>query len=194
MARPREFDPDQALDSAMQVFWSHGLTGATMDDLCEATGLSRSSLYGCFGDKRELFLRCVDRYAERGTDRLEALRSGPVPVRVALADVLFDLIDRIVSGTGNRGCLLGNTAAELAATDAEAMSRVRAGLERVESFVRAGLERARDAGEIAADADVDELAKFFVAGMQGMRLVGKARPDRAALNAVAETMLRVLDG
>jgi TetR/AcrR family transcriptional repressor of nem operon len=193
MARPREFDPDEALEGAMQLFWSRGLTGTSMDELCTATGLSRSSIYACFGDKRELFLRCVDRYAERGTDRFEALRSGSVPVRVAMAELLFDLIDRIVSGTGNRGCLLGNSAAELAPTDAVAMGRVRAGLERVEAVVRDGLERARDAGEIAAGTDVDELAKFFVVGMQGMRLVGKARPDRDALNAVAETMLRVLD-
>lgn len=177
----------------MQLFWSHGLTGTTMDDLCAATGLSRSSLYACFGDKRDLFLQCVDRYAERGTDRFDALRSGSVPVRVAVAELLFDLIDRIVTGTGNRGCLLGNSAAELAPSDAEAMGRVRAGLELVEEAMRAGLERAQHDGEIAADVDVDELAKFFVAGMQGMRLVGRARPDREALNAVAETMLRALD-
>ena len=65
MARPREFDASDAVDRAMEVFWTRGHEATSVDDLCAATGLSRSSLYGTFGNKRNLLLLTVDRYAKR---------------------------------------------------------------------------------------------------------------------------------
>jgi TetR/AcrR family transcriptional regulator, transcriptional repressor for nem operon len=193
MARPRAFDTDQVLETAMQVFWSRGVAGTTLDDLCAATGLSRSSLYASFGDKRDLLQMALERYDARSRERFDRILNGPDPIRGAMADFLSELVERIVSGVSRRGCFLGNCAAELAPGDEETIARVRGGLERVEGILRAGLERARRNGELAADTDPDALAKYFVAGIQGMRLIGKIRPERAALSAVAATMLRVLD-
>lgn len=193
MARPREFDADVALERAMQAFWAKGFKATSLDDLCTATGLSRSSLYAAFGGKRALLHRSLDRYEEQGIARIAAALARPVPVREAIAAFVSDLIEGIVAGPGRRGCFIGNCAAELARQDRATAHRVRRSLERIEAVFRDALERARARGEIAASADVGVIARFLVAGIQGLRLVGKANPDRAALEDIKSVMLRCLD-
>lgn len=193
MARPREFDADTALERAMQAFWARGYKATSLDDLCTATRLSRSSLYAAFGGKRGLLHRSLDRYEEQGIARITAALSRPLPVCDAIAAFVGDLIDGIVAGPGRRGCFIGNCAAELARRDAVTAARVRRGLARIESVFAEALARARARGEISPRADVESLARFIVAGIQGLRLVGKANPDRAALEDIAAVMLRCLD-
>lgn len=193
MARPREFDIDAALERAMQAFWAKGFEATSLDDLCEATGLGRSSLYAAFGGKRALLHRSLERYEEQGIARITAALARPVPVREAIAAFVGDLIERIVSGSGRRGCFIGNCAAELARQDRATAARVRRSLERIEATFRDVLARAQARGEIAKSADVDAIARFLVAGIQGLRLVAKANPDRAALEDIRTVMLRCLD-
>src|SRR5260370_2156964 len=105
---PREFDVDSALERAMDVFWSKGYEATSLDDLCSATGLSRSSLYATFGNKRELLLQTVDRYVEQRTPRIEAILERFPNVSEGIAALLQEFIHQIVSGAGRRGCFLGN--------------------------------------------------------------------------------------
>lgn len=191
MARPREFDANAALENAMQVFWAKGYQATSLDDLCLATGLGRSSLYAAFGDKRRLYLRSLDRYEEEGVGRIAKALSRS-PLRKALAAFLDRMITDIVAGPGRSGCFIGNCAAELAHGDRAAAAQVRRSLERVQATFRDALVRARTRGEIAANSDVDALARFLVAGTQGLRLVGKAKVDRAALDDIAAVMLNCL--
>jgi TetR/AcrR family transcriptional repressor of nem operon len=193
MSRPREFDIDAALDKALSAFWANGYEATSLEDLCGATGLSRSSFYATFGSKRKLLLRSVDRYVEHRTMRLAEILMRPVPVRAAFAALLAEFVDQIVSGAGRKGCFLGNCAAELPRNDREAHARVRKGLAQNEATFRAALMRGRDKGELPPNADLDALARFFVAGLQGLRLIGKTNPDRAVLEDVAATMLQCLD-
>ena len=176
----------------MELFWSKGYQATSLDDLCETTGLSRSSLYATFGSKRDLLLRSVDRYVERRSPDLAAILAQPIPVRDAFAALAARFIDHIVSGPGRRGCFLGNCAAELSRKDGAALARVRQGLARTEATFRAALARAAASGDLAADADLDALARFLTAGFQGLRLVGKVNPDRAVLEDIARTLLQCL--
>jgi TetR/AcrR family transcriptional regulator, transcriptional repressor for nem operon len=192
MVRPREFDTSAAIDRAMQVFWTRGYEATSLDDLCAATGLSRSSLYGTFGSKRNLLLLTVDRYAELRAPNFAAALASPCPVRDAIAALLTELINQIVSGSGRRGCFLGNCAAELPRSDGAALARVREGLGRTEGAFAAALTRAAADGELPPGADVIALARFLTAGFQGLRLIGKVNPDRAVLESIAETMLQCL--
>jgi TetR/AcrR family transcriptional regulator, transcriptional repressor for nem operon len=193
MARPREFDAEVALESAMELLWTKGYEATSLDDLCEVTGLSRSSFYATFGSKRKLLLRSVDRYVERRVPSLIETLARPVPVREAFATLLGDFVDQIVAGSGRRGCFLGNCAAELPRSDRGALTQVRQGLGRTEAVFREALARAKARGELQPEADVDALARFLTAGIQGLRLVGKVNPDRAALEDIAATMLKCLD-
>jgi TetR/AcrR family transcriptional repressor of nem operon len=192
MARPREFDADAALDRAMEAFWGKGYEATSLDDLCEVTGLSRSSLYATFGSKRDLLLRSVDRYVEQRNPRLAAVLAQAMPVRDGFAALARQFIEQIVSGPGRRGCFLGNCAAELPRHDRAALARVRRGLEATEATFRDALARAKARGELSPVADVDALARFLTAGFQGLRLVGKVNPDRAVLEDIATTMLQCL--
>jgi TetR/AcrR family transcriptional repressor of nem operon len=178
----------------MQVFWAKGYEATSLDDLCAAMELSRSSLYAAFGDKRDLLLKSIDRYSERGTDRIRAALARPVPFRQALAALLDEFIDAIVAGPGRRGCFIGNCAAELARSDRQAMAHVRRSLARVEETFHEALSRAQAKGEIAAGIDIRALARFLTSGFQGLRLVGKANPDRATLEDVAAVLLRCVGG
>lgn len=192
MARPREFDPDEVLERATQVFWNRGFEHSSLDELCEATGLARSSLYAAFGDKRALYLRALARYEEGSVARIAAaLAAGPP--REGLRRFLDGLIEAIVAGPGRRGCFIGNCAAEMARLDRGAAARVRASLARIEAAFREGLDQARARGELPGRADTTALARFMTAGVQGLRLVGKANPDPEALRDIAATMLRCLD-
>ncbi|MGQ0751410.1 MAG: TetR/AcrR family transcriptional regulator [Betaproteobacteria bacterium] len=193
MARPRAFDSDDALERAMQAFWAKGYRATSLDALCAATGLSRSSLYAAFGGKRALLHRSLDRYEEQGAARISAALARPGPVRDAIAGFMNDLIDRIAEGPGRRGCFIGNCAAELARNDQATAARVRRSLARAEGLFRDALVRARARGELSRTADEDALARFLVSGIQGLRLVGKANSDRAMLKGIAEVMLRCLD-
>ena len=192
MARPREFDIDAAVESATRVFWAKGFEHSSLDDLCAATRLNRSSFYAAFGDKRDLYLRALARYEDGSAARIAAALEGR-PVRDGVQAFLDGLIDAIVAGPGRRGCFIGNCAAEMARLDRGAAARVRRSLARIETAFRESLERARARGELRREADPEALARFLTAGIQGLRLVGKANPDRAALNDIARTMLRCLN-
>lgn len=193
MARPREFEPDIVLEGAMQAFWAKGYKATSLDDLCIVTGLSRSSLYAAFGGKRALLHRSLARYEEAAVARITAALEKPLPVREAVAGFIDELIERIVAGPGRAGCFIGNCAAELAGQDRATAARVRQSLARIEGVFCDALARAQQRGEIAGSADVASLARFLVSGIQGLRLVGKANPDRAALSDIAAVMLRCLE-
>lgn len=194
MARPREFDPDTVLERAMHVFWTKGYEASSLDDLCDATKLNRSSLYASFGDKRALFLESIDRYGDRAVARIAAALSRPLPIRQAVASFLAEMIDQIVAGHGRTGCFIGNCAAEVARHDRAAAASVKRNLERIEVTFRDAFALAKSRGELPAGADIHALARFFVASTQGLRLVGKTTTDREVLEDIARIMLRCLEG
>ena len=191
MARPREFDADTALESATRVFWTRGFENTSLDDLCEATGLNRSSLYAAFGAKRDLYLSALARYEDGSSARIAAALDGK-PIRKGVKAFLDALIDSIVAGPGRRGCFIGNCAAEMARLDRGAAARVRRSLARIEAAFRDGLAGAQARGELPPGSNSAVLARFLTASIQGLRLVGKANPDRAALNDIAKMILRCL--
>jgi TetR/AcrR family transcriptional repressor of nem operon len=116
----------------------------------------------------------------------------PVPIRDAVAAFVDGLIERIVSGSGRAGCFIGNCAAELARRDWATAARVRRSLQRIEAVFRDALAGAQARGEIEQSANIDAIARFLVAGIQGLRLVGKAHPDRAVLDDIKTVMLRCI--
>lgn len=193
MARPREFDVDQTLERALQVFWAKGYEAASLDDLCDSTGLGRSSLYAAFGDKQGLYLSAIERYEAAALGRIEAALASRASPLDGIAAFVERLIDDIAAGPGRRGCFLGNCAAELARQDRTVAAQLRRSLERVQNKFRDVLQLAKAAGQIDDDADIDALAAYLVSGIQGLRLIGKVNPDRAVLQNIAKVMLGSLD-
>ncbi|MFD1830472.1 TetR/AcrR family transcriptional regulator [Streptomyces desertarenae] len=196
MARPRTFDEERALDAAMRTFWKKGYEATSTQDLCDATGLGRSSIYNTFKSKHDLFERALTRYIDAMTSAQTAILENPA--RTA-ADRIRDLLARIVESeadhrTGGRsmGCLTVNTTVELAARDAEVAGTLERGTARRLAALRAVMEAGRRDGSITSTRDPEALARFVDAAIGGMRISGQGGADRAALESVAEVVMDAL--
>ena len=186
MARPLEFDRDAALDRAMRVFWRQGYQAASLPDLLAEMGISRSSLYAAFGDKRGLMLECLDLFATRTLQILSRARDGQPPL-----EALRRFFDRSVvdppGGKAEWGCLLVNTVLEMADVEDALSAHAAARLGEVQAGFEACL---RDAG--CPPAQADELAAFLMLVNQGLRVSSRrAQPLEARRDQIATTF-RVL--
>lgn len=187
----KRFDPDQALEAAMQVFWSRGYEQASAQDLVEAMGINRGSWYATFGSKAELYRLALERYcrAELGVWRRELDRSAPL-VEVLRAVLQRNAADLVADPSG-RGCMLANAAADMRPGTAAA-EQVRAVLNELHDLLAGALDRARTRGELSDDADPQSLAAFLLTAIHGLRVVGKANPDPTLLSAAIESALAAL--
>ncbi|MFF0447617.1 TetR/AcrR family transcriptional regulator [Streptomyces sp. NPDC004609] len=192
MARTKEFDPDAALQRAMELFWLKGYEATSMADLVEHLGIGRASVYATFGSKRELYLRAYDRYLENGVDFV-GLLSRPGPVLPAVRALVERYADEAAADTLHRGCLVVNTAVELAPHDRAVARRVEANWDFVEGTLTSALARARAQGELSAGKDPRALARFLLTLLQGMRVMGMSSEDPARLRDTAAVALSVLD-
>ena len=187
MPRPRTFDPDAALDAAQAVFRAKGYEAASVQDLVDATGLSRSSLYATFGDKHGLYLAALDRYADAGRRSLQGLCGCGSPLGALRAHLERVAAEPAGEALAPLGCLMTNAAAERASYDPDTARRAdgaRRGM--AETFTRL-LRDAQAAGEVGADRDPEALAHFVTGTVYGLHGLKKAGADVDALAAVVET-------
>jgi TetR/AcrR family transcriptional regulator, transcriptional repressor for nem operon len=181
LARTREFDEGEALDAALRTFRRKGYEATTLPDLLEATGLARQSLYNAFGDKRELFLKSLRRYAEAQLAAMaEALQGGPI--REAIAGVF----ESVMQGTDREcGCFLVNAGVELMPRDPEVGRIVASALLEQEKMLAGALRRAVRNGELrVTPKQIGATARFLVATLQGLVVLTKSG-SRAARDAAA---------
>ncbi|KUL53739.1 TetR/AcrR family transcriptional regulator [Streptomyces sp. NRRL S-1521] len=194
MARTKEFDPDAALQSALELFWRRGYEATSMADLVEALGIGRASIYATFGNKHDLYLKALERYVQIQDPRLLADLSRPGPALPAVREVVRRFGGEAGSGEGGRrGCFVTNTAAELGPHDEAAARRVERSWEHLETLLHSALVRARAQGELPADRDPLTLARMLLVLMQGLRVVGKASSDPARVRDAVEQALTLLD-
>jgi len=187
--RPREFDPDAALERAMHVFWTKGYEGASLSDLTRAMRINRPSLYAAFGNKEQLFRKVLDRYVD-----------GPLAYfgKALTAPKARDVVEQMFFGAARMasdprlpsGCLMVQGA--LAVGNAAGSVRKEAAGRRATSEValRRRLQRAKREGDLPQDADPAELARYVMTVLQGMAVQGAdgASPDQ--LRRVAQMALR----
>jgi TetR/AcrR family transcriptional repressor of nem operon len=194
VARTREFDPDAALQAAMELFWRRGYEATSMADLVEHLGIGRASIYATFGNKRELFLKALDRYDEMRDPQLIAELSRPGPALPAVR-ATFRRFAAESAGETSRlpGCLVSNTAAELGPHDPACARRVERSWDHLETLLHAALARAQAQGELPADRDPRALARMLLALAQGLRILGKASADPNRVHDAAEQALALLD-
>ena len=193
MARHREFDHDAVLDKAMDLFWERGYGATSIQDLVEATGVNRASMYGTFGNKQRLFLAALDHYVSKiSASRLEQLRA-PGSAKVALRSYFEGMVDFARRDGRRLGCLLTNSAVEIAPHDAGIAESLRASFGTVEEVLFEVIRRGQAQGEFGADKDPRELARFLVGVIQGLRVLMRARADEAHLRDVVAIALSSLD-
>jgi len=193
MARTKAFDPDAALASALDLFWAQGYDGTSTEDLVAALGINRSSLYGTFGSKRELYCRALERYRTVGAERLErAFGAQGGAVRERLRRGLLTMIDEDLRAARARGCFAANAALELAPADSGVRNLVMASFRDTRAVLHAELVQARDAGELSPDADVEALTAHLFALLQGIQVVAKGTGDRTLVERAIDSALTAL--
>ncbi|WP_420347068.1 TetR/AcrR family transcriptional regulator [Pelagibius sp.] len=193
MARPREFDKEEVVAAALGVFWRQGYQATSVQDLVEATGVNRGSLYDTFGDKHGLFLEAVEHYRRRFTGRRLRRLEEPGPLRPKLAAFFGDVVEFSVGEGRLLGCLMTNAAIEMAPHDRETALAVAANMGSMESAFRRALTAAQKNGELSADKSPRDLARFLTATANGLRVMAKVAPERAALKSVVRIALQALD-
>jgi len=192
MPRPREFEEDKVLDAAIGCFWQRGLEATSVRDLSKATGLGQPSLYNSFGDKRQLFAKSLKRYAEQTMRARIAHCEAILAPAEAIRAFFGELIERSLNDPDRRGCLIVNSALEVAPHDAAMRRVIGSYLAEIEGFFLRCLTRAREDGSLASDQDQRDLARQFLGLLLGLRVAARARPERALLEGMVRPALASL--
>lgn len=193
MARPKEFDRDTALRQAMATFWAKGYEGTSVADLIEAMGISRSSLYETFGDKRDLFREALNFYITFTSGKRAAVLAGATSVRQGLTDFFAGVVNFTLSPDFPGGCFLTNTATALGTLDEEIHAAIKLGMQSLEDDFFRFFAEGQQRGEIAADRDIRALARFFIGLVRGISVVARIHKDRNILEDMVKVGLEVLD-
>lgn len=192
MARLKEFDEDSALDTAVDCFWSRGYEATSVRDLAREMGIGGASLYNTFGGKRALFERVLERYANRSTRERIARLEASHPPREAIRAFLAEVIERSLKDSDCKGCLLVNSALDVAPHDPELGRAVTGYLEEIRSFFQRSVEAANKAGETPPDTDANALSIHLLGVLMGMRVLARTGARRQTLEAVVRPALDLL--
>ena len=192
MARPREFDPDAVRAAAIGCFWRRGYEATSIKDLLAQTGITAASLYNAFGDKETLFRSALEHYIETGINarlqRFEAL--PPLP---AIEAFFADIVQRSLTDPEHKGCMVVNTALELAPHDEQFRTLITAVFERIETFFLRCIRTGQSDGTINAAVGARNLARNLTAVLMGLRVLARVRPEKALLEGAIAPVLALLE-
>ncbi|MDP1966253.1 MAG: TetR/AcrR family transcriptional regulator [Reyranella sp.] len=192
MGRLKEFDQDKAIDGAVDCFWARGYEATSVRDLATHMGIGGASLYNAYGGKRALFVAALERYANRSSrERIARLEATGRP-RQAIEAFLAEIIDRSLKDRARKGCLLVNSALDVAPHDAEIGKVVAGYLEEIRAFFQRNIEAARRAGQVPRDIDAASVSAHLLGILLGIRVLARTRPDRALLESVVRPALDLL--
>jgi AcrR family transcriptional regulator len=184
MARTKEFDRDQALRQAVEVFWDRGYEAASTDELLAAMGIGRQSMYNAFGDKRRLYIEALQHYqAETGAELFERLLSAGSPLS-ALAGMLL-AVARQTADERRRGCMAVNAATEFGQADQEVGAIVNGGVNLCHAAYERLLAEAKRTGEARPDLDERAAARFLHSTLVGMRVQARSGASPETLHDIA---------
>ena len=193
MARPRAFDNDEVLDAAIECFWQRGLAATSVRDLASEMGINAPSLYNAFGDKRRLFAEALERYAQQSMRerilRIESKYAGCQAIEAFFKEV----IERSLSDPDRRGCLIVNSALEVAPHDKALQLVIAAYLAEIEGFFRRCLETSARGGELPASTNIADTSRLFLGILLGIRVASRANPQRALLEGMVRPALALLE-
>lgn len=177
----------------MQVFWNKGYEGASIQNLVDHMGVQRGSLYAAFGDKHTLFMTALKYYVRTVVSRhMDALRD-PRDGVVAIKRFFYDIIDFSSHEGIGKGCLITNSAAELADQDQIVAAELRKITGLLEESFHQALVMAQTNGELGLEKNPRELARYLVSSLHGLRVTAKLHRDPAHLDCVVHAVLSVLD-
>jgi len=193
--RPRAYEPDAALGKALDLFRRGGFAATSLDDLSAATGMNRPSLYGAFGDKRELYIKSYQRYRDEARAATADIFRADVSVRRQLERIFAAALDIYLSGDeGPRGCFTVMTAGSEAVHDPDIRAMVQDALSELDKAFAFCFRRAGETGELPENADPAVLAQLASATIHSIAIRARARAPRGELEAIVKGALDVMLG
>ncbi len=193
LGRPLEFNPEKALDAAMDVFWCKGYEATSITNLLEAMGLSKSSLYQSFGSKRQLFERCLTRYAKwlhtNMTEQLDKSSSG----YGFIESILNSIVNTAQLPEGNKGCLMVNSVIEFGQRDPIMAASLAGELQLFSELYIDAVERAQEEGDVPLGADPQAIANYLHVAIGGLRTTIKAGADKESVKGTVALILKALN-
>jgi TetR/AcrR family transcriptional regulator, copper-responsive repressor len=191
--RPRAYQPEVALGKALDLFRKGGFAATSLDDLSAATGMNRPSLYGAFGDKRELYIKAYQRYRADAAAAMNDIFRHQQPIRQRLQRIFAVALDIYLSGdAGPRGCFTVMTAASEAISDPDIRAMVLEGFCELDKAFAACFRLAREKGELPASADPQVLAQLASATIHTIAIRARARVPRKELEAIVNGAIDVM--
>ncbi len=193
--RPRSYEPDVALAKALDLFRKDGFAATSLDDLSAATGMNRPSLYGAFGDKRELFIKSYRRYRDDARAAMGDIFTNELPIRKRLERIYAVALDIYLSGeAGPRGCFTVMTAASEAVHDPDIRAMVLEGLVGLDKAFDACFRHAKEKGELPDGADAAVLAQIASSTIHTIAVRARAQVPRKELEAIVNGAINVMLG
>ena len=193
--RPRAYQPEVALGRALDLFRKDGFAATSLDDLSAATGMNRPSLYGAFGDKRELYIKSYLRYRADARAAMVDIFKDPQPIRQRLARIYAVALDIYLSGdTGPRGCFTVMTAASEAVADPDIRAMVLEGFAELDKAFAVCFRLAKEKGELPDTADPVVLSQLASATIHTIAIRARARVPRKELEAILNGAIEVMIG
>ncbi|MGD1840272.1 MAG: TetR/AcrR family transcriptional regulator [Thermonemataceae bacterium] len=191
MGRTKAFVEEEVLDKAIDLFWCKGYNAASMQEIVDHLGISRSSLYDTFGDKKALFMAALQQYRRKAGNNLKKIVNQADPVLPALRDFFETMVEESVTDTASKGCFVVNTAAELASQDASIASLVEENRQKVEQVFFELIEKGKASGEITNTQSSQALAHFLYNTMTGIKVAAKACMRESVYQDILEVTFSV---
>ena len=189
--RPRAFDTEQALENAMMTFWKKGYQATSLDELTTSMGITRSSMYAAFGDKEQLFLKTIDFYQQRFSQRIGLALSEDIDTKSAIALMLQRTLELHTDPALPRGCFIVNSTLECCAWSDFLQRKFAEHYALTESAIYERLRQGQLKGEVSAEIDIRSLAQFYNGVSQGIAVLAKAQGDPVVIRNIAEMAMQV---
>jgi len=193
MARPREFDETDAVQSAMNCFWQRGYEATSMRDLAASMGMSAPSLYNAFGDKQRLFARALERYLDCNARDLVHRLESSLPPKEAIQQFFAEIIDHSINDRERKGCFLVNSALEVAPHQKELGAMIAKQFGEIEAFFKRRILVAQADGTTPRGLDASDTARLLLGVLLGVRVLARSAPNRSLIEGVVRPALALLD-
>jgi TetR/AcrR family transcriptional repressor of nem operon len=193
MARTKEFNEDQVLDHAIEIFWHKGYNGTSAQDLVTHLGLSRSSIYDTFGDKQKLFSQSLQRYQKQSQDQIMKLLEDSQNIKETLHDIFKQAVVESLEDRITKGCFMVNSSVELAMHNEEIAKIVKSNSRKMEEVFTNAVKKGQEAGNISKQHKPSVLARFIFNNYSGIRVLARAgERDKQVYDDIVNTLFYLL--
>jgi TetR/AcrR family transcriptional repressor of nem operon len=190
MARSKEFEVNEVLDKAIQLFWAQGYEKTSMHELVNFMGIHRRSIYDTFGDKHALFMKALERYEAKQTNKMKFLVEKRKPIK----ELIRELLESTLRNEGEPlGCFLVNSGVELGVLDPEVASLVDESYSRAEELLTNLVLEGQQTGEIKADFEPKVISHYLMNAWLGLRTLVKTTTDQQKLKNIIDMTLSALN-